>query len=86
MIGLSGMSTAHEIPYVALACLIAGGSGICGAVVAVLKPDGQHARHGLVDVLVPVRNTAPIVAQHLVQDLHEGLILAQDDSAAAQMV
>ena len=65
------------------ACLVARWGRIRAAVVAILKPDGQHARHGLVDVLVAVQHRLAIVPQHLVQDLHERLILAQNDPAAA---
>ena len=51
------------------------------AVVAVLEPDGEHARQGLVDVAVAKLHRAPVVAQNLRQDLHERLVLSKSDPA-----
>lgn len=43
--------------------LCIGRRDVGAAVVAILKPDGQHSRQGLIDIAVAMFHSTPIIAE-----------------------
>ena len=87
--GISRLIISHDCCFQgALPCRIQENADLlCGlehagdTVGAKLKPDGEQAGQGLVDVVVPLLHGHPVIPQHILHVIHKGCVLPNLDPA-----